>query len=1010
MALGGERRHAAILFVDIAGYTELCAQVDTETVHGLIGAFFAQADAIVAELGGYVVDHAGDALVACFGAPRAHDDDSVRAAHAALKIHAAAARLHDPRGGALRLHAGIASGDVVASTIESAAGAKYTVTGEAVNLAARICAEAQPGSTLVSDACRRLLGDRFSLSSAGKRLLKGFPVPQALFRVERATEVALQAPFVGRRQELAHAVAQLERSERLRHPLAVAIRGDPGLGKSALLGRVLAEAASRGHRVLSAGFLDFPLPDAIHPFAALLGAGLGLGSACEEAQLRSRLDGNAELYPAAAELLGIAAAGSPGMEYASRLAARGAVLGLSLAHAAAAGPLTVSIEDLHWADADALAVLHAAMRSLQGRPVAFVWTARPLGEAESLLSGVSEALPTAVIDLRPLSMSESRALAMQANGVDSLFAERCVKRAEGNPLYLVHLLQAGSAPADGMPGNLRNVVLARVDRLPPEEQAALHAASVLGTAFRMEQVDALLQREHVTLESSLRAGLVRRAQAHWEFSHALVHEAIYGSLLRSRRRVLHEAAAALLLPEGHDAAGRAQHLDRADRPEAAGAYLQAGREEWAHRRGEQTLKLVRRGLELEPGTPVREALLTLMAQVLLDIGRTREAIAAFQQALEGEPSAEERCRALVGLADAYRTAGEHACSFEALALAQPLAERHGRHGELSRLHGIRGNVHFARFEIESCEAEHRASLRWAKVAGERDAVVRALTGQGDAAYARGRLRAAAACFDEAQALARAYGLPREEISASAMQALCTLYLGPLEASLAQAADALVAAQRLRSVPAEVMVQSIRATILYSAGRYEESQAMLDEALAKARAAQVRRFEAVLLRWSGNNACALGDRTLARQRLEAALRLAREGSLRFLGASILGSLALAAEDAAQRDRAVAEGLELLELGSASHCHLNFYRDTIDAFLDCGEPRRALAMADRLAAYGEDAAVPWRELYVARGRALARVLLAPEDKERRGEARAAVGALHAAGLRAPLASLEGRWLNR
>src|SRR3954471_2443143 len=137
LAAGGDRRQATILVADISGYTALCARLDAEEVQVILGEFYNITDALIASYGGYVIDHAGDSTIAAFGAPIAHGNDSERATRAALAMHAKAAAIRDPSGEALALHIGIASGEVVAATITGGLHPKYSITGEAVNLAAR---------------------------------------------------------------------------------------------------------------------------------------------------------------------------------------------------------------------------------------------------------------------------------------------------------------------------------------------------------------------------------------------------------------------------------------------------------------------------------------------------------------------------------------------------------------------------------------------------------------------------------------------------------------------------------------------------------------------------------------------------------------------------------------------------------------------------------------------------------------------------------------------------------
>src|SRR5208282_945712 len=159
-APSSERRQVTILFVDLCGFSALAQSLDPEELRDLVGRFTGLVDGIVVDYGGTVDKHIGDAVMALFGAPRAHDDDPWRAARTALDIHAALARLGEGAGRSLQAHAGIASGEVVAGAIGRADAQDYTVLGDSVNLAARLVAAAGPGQTLISDPVHRALGGR----------------------------------------------------------------------------------------------------------------------------------------------------------------------------------------------------------------------------------------------------------------------------------------------------------------------------------------------------------------------------------------------------------------------------------------------------------------------------------------------------------------------------------------------------------------------------------------------------------------------------------------------------------------------------------------------------------------------------------------------------------------------------------------------------------------------------------------------------------------------------------
>ena len=209
----GERRQVTILFADLAGFTELSSALDAEELHGLVSRFFEAADRVVEHYGGTVDKHMGDAVMALFGAPIAHGDDPQRAVRAAFDIHAAMADLSAEAGRELKMHAGIASGEVVAGGLGSESRQEYTVLGGSVNLASRLDDLAGAGETLISDAVQRAVVDVVDCESVGEVSVKGLVKPVRVWRargLSGGTRHARHAPLVGRRPELRQFTGVLE--------------------------------------------------------------------------------------------------------------------------------------------------------------------------------------------------------------------------------------------------------------------------------------------------------------------------------------------------------------------------------------------------------------------------------------------------------------------------------------------------------------------------------------------------------------------------------------------------------------------------------------------------------------------------------------------------------------------------------------------------------------------------------------------------------------------------------
>ena len=190
----GERRQVTILFADLCGFTALSQSLDPEEVRELVSRYTALVDGIVVGYGGTVDKHIGDAVMALFGAPRAHDDDPMRAVRAALDIHEALTQLSETVSRPLQAHVGIANGEVVAGTVDRADVHDYTVLGDSVNLAARLVAAAGPGQTLISDGVYRALSGRGACDALGEIDLKGLNAPVSVWRLRAFGRAHVRKP------------------------------------------------------------------------------------------------------------------------------------------------------------------------------------------------------------------------------------------------------------------------------------------------------------------------------------------------------------------------------------------------------------------------------------------------------------------------------------------------------------------------------------------------------------------------------------------------------------------------------------------------------------------------------------------------------------------------------------------------------------------------------------------------------------------------------------------------
>ena len=455
--LTGERRQVTVLFADLAGYTKLSSELGAEATHALLNRYFEAVDAVIEGYGGSVDKHMGDNVMAVFGAPTAHDDDPLRAVHAALEIHDRMAALTTEAGRPLAAHVGIASGQVVASGTGSDAHREYTVTGDSVNLASRLQDMAAPCETLISDTLHRAVSDQVECQSLGEIDIKGIAAPIRVWRIAglRASEkIAPRIAFVGRRAELTQFSGAAEACRANRAGQAILVRGEAGIGKTRLVDEFIRAATDLGFASHRGLVLDFGVgkgQDAIRSVVrSLLGVGPGAGQdrhqAAAEAAVRDgvcpeerRVFLNDLLdLPQSAE----DRATYDAMDNTARNDGKGEAVADLLRTASAASPIMVIVEDVHWADPLMLAHLAATAEAVAESPALLVMTSRIEGDPlDAAWRGSTGGCPLMTIDLSPLRRDEALTLAGSFVDASNQFAQDCIERASGNPLFLEQLLR-----------------------------------------------------------------------------------------------------------------------------------------------------------------------------------------------------------------------------------------------------------------------------------------------------------------------------------------------------------------------------------------------------------------------------------------------------------------------------------------------------------------------------------------------------------------------------------------
>jgi class 3 adenylate cyclase/tetratricopeptide (TPR) repeat protein len=972
----GERRQVAILFADLCGFTALSARLDAEDLRRLVEGFYACADGIVAQYGGSVDKHIGDAVMALFGAPIAHGDDALRAVRAAIDIQSAVAELRDPWGNPLAGHVGIAAGEVVAGGI----GRGYSVLGDAVNLAARLVELARPGETVISGPLARLLEGKIRATALTPAALKGIAGPVTGWRVDGlGAGAAPTTPFVGRETDLQMLRGLLQACRDAGRGRVIVLRGEAGIGKSRLLEEISGEARGRGFATHKALVLDFGAGKGQDAMRLLTRSLLGVAPGSNKHQRHAAADRAVEAglisavdRPSLDDLLDLPTKGEgraiyQAMDEATRQTRRRALVYGLARRLAGAHPLFIAVEDVHWADATLLEDLAALGGVTAEVPVVLALTTRPEGDPlDRSWRAKLGAAATGTIDLSPLTPAESSVLAADLLGSGDERISACVERAGGNPFFLEQLLRhTGEVAAAAVPASVQSLVLGRADRLPPAEKRALQAASVLGQRVPLSVLRHLLGDPAYEAAKLIDQQFLRQDGAGLAFVHALMRDGIYGSLLKARRRELHRAAADWY--GTRDLPLKAQHLDMAEDPGAAEAYLAAAESTATAYRTEQALSLARRGLALAGTDTTRASLANLSGELLQGLGRTEEAIAAFRLAAEAAPDGRQRLRAQLGLAHALSVLDRLEEAMTLLDRAQGEAEKQGLLIEQSRIHTLRGNAHFPRGEIARCLAEHSEALRLAEASGAMEEQARALGGLADAKYVQGLFRSSGKMFERCVEISSTHGFRRIEAANLPMLGMMLMMEMQFDAAVQHTRRAANLAEQIGHRRAAMIAYHGLAFLHYELGQPGPTLEAGLAGLAIARALGARRFIGEGLMFQAQSEFFAGDPE-ASQTIREANEIARETPAYLLPLG-LGLAAVIAGSAEERAAALAEGEAVLAAGAVSHNIIFFNRFAIEACLAAKDWAGVKRYADALERGMAREPFPMNDFLVARARAIA-----------------------------------------
>jgi len=513
VTVGAHRKVVTVLFCDVVGSTALGESVDPETLQGLLSRYFERMKGIVESHGGTVEKFIGDAVMAVFGVPVAHEDDALRACRAAVEMRDALPEL----GVAGRV--GVNTGEVLTGTEERLA------TGDAVNVAARLEQAAEPGEVLLGGETLALVGDAVEVGAERRLDLKGkseLVGAYPLVSVDEAAERSHASGFVGRELELQQLADAWDRALAGPRCELVTVVGDPGVGKSRLVAEALALIDARfvRGRCLSygEGITYFPVVEVVKQLDALP------SDAAAATAIRSLL-GESDAVSGTDEI---------GWAFRKLLEEQ--------------APLVVCFDDIQWGEDTFLGLVESTVLLSTGAPLLILCMARP--ELLDRRPGWP-----AVLRLEPLP--EGEAAALVGDTVPDEVRKRIVRASGGNPLFLTEMAALGEDAE--VPATLRALLVARLDQLDEPERRVLERGAVEGELFHRGTVQALGPDEtEVTprLAALVRRDLVRPDRAMlpredaYRFRHLLIRDAAYDALPKATRADLHQRFAGWLEEHG----------------------------------------------------------------------------------------------------------------------------------------------------------------------------------------------------------------------------------------------------------------------------------------------------------------------------------------------------------------------------------------------------------------------------------------------------------------------------
>jgi class 3 adenylate cyclase/tetratricopeptide (TPR) repeat protein len=991
------QRLAAVVFVDLTGYTRLSEALDIEDLLQLERRFMTVMEGVVQDYGGTVTDRHGDSLIAVFGYPVAHDDDGLRAAAAALDMHTAMPALTQELQvdlglkEDLQVHIGVSLGEVIRASADLADASDYAVTGPSLSLAKRLSDIAEAGETLITRSIHRLLSSKAVCQRVGDISLQGFADRVSVLRLialDLDEPGLTKTPAVDRESEIAFLLERLEICRRERRIQVLTVRGEAGIGKSRVVYETAQIARTRGFTDIRVTILDFggarrrPIAETIawRLLDVSSDASVAARQGVRNRLLRSNeVDTDYRLF--LDKLLGLPlrredASILEAMDNVAFREGRDALLIHLIEAEVRKQPLLLIVEDMHWANADTMHEIAALASAASNIALTLIATWRT---AESPNEGVWETgirdLQPIRLDLEPLGDDDSALLASRIADLNDGRIHAAIKQANGNPLFLEQMIlhakegKAGEVIGGDVPDLIKSLAQGRMDRLSALDYDALQAAAVLGEQFDIAALRQIIDVADYSCAVLVQKRFVRQEGGEYAFLHNLVREGVYRCLSRSRRRELHRKAAAWF--HERDVVLRAEHLEKAEERGTAEAFYRAAEQSAFDYDYEHALTLADRGLRSSSRGKVAFQLQYLKGELLALLGRHEASNEAYSVALRGMHDLRSRCAVLVNIARNFSYLDKPEPAEPRLDEAEKIARKLNDFKLLSAIYRVRGALEHSLGNAKSCIGFSEIAYDAALKSESAECISEALRGLGLAYYVRGLTTTAQEKFIECIDYSTKMGLERTAIQIRHMTAWYEYLSLRIEAALEVGRQTCIAGARIRDRRTIMNGGRMQCYMLLEQGKWHEAEACLNENLQLSRDLHALRYEPAIRALLAKVMAQRGETDNAEREIGRAYKLSRQLDERWVGPMVLGCYATVMRSRSKQNWALRKGEAILKKGCGSHNYFLFYRDAINLCLLRGDWHEAQRYAALLESYVAEQPTRWSDFQIAKARAMAAI---------------------------------------